>query len=241
MSISFLTKVIDLFLPRMCPICGHRLLGEEAGICLACNCSLPRTHYFENPYENEMAKMFWIRIPIERAAAWFFYRGHSAQSHLIYRLKYFHQIEIGAQVGRLMAQEGKEYGFFDGIDAIVPIPLTRKRRRKRGYNQSEEIAKGIQEITQLPIITDAVLRTIFTESQTRKGRWGRADNVAHVFQLAKAYMPGQPKNQAIVGKHLLIIDDVCTTGATIIACTQELLKAGKMKFSILSIGHAKGS
>lgn len=241
MSSSLLAKVIDLFLPRICPICEHRLLGEEEGICLACNCCLPRTRYFENPYENQMAKMFWVRIPVERVAAWFFYKGHSNESHLIYRLKYFHQIEIGVQVGRLMAQEGMAHGFFEGIDAIVPIPLTRKRRRERGYNQSEEIAKGIREMTKLPIITDAVLRTIFTESQTRKGRMGRSENVAHVFQLAQPYMPGMPKNQDIVGKHLLVIDDVCTTGATIIACTQELLKAGKMKFSILSIGYAKGS
>ena len=196
-----------------------------------------------------MAKMFWGQIPIERSVALFRYQSHSLPSNIIYKLKYFDHPEVGIYMGHLIAQKGlglsniqipgaKPSNLFDGIDAIIPIPLTLKRKKHRGYNQSEMIARGIQEITGLPIITDAVKRIVFTESQTHKDRWQRQENVEHVFQLSDSYHLGKEKHPMsdLAGMHLLIIDDVCTTGATIIACCKQLMKAGKMKFSVVSIG-----
>ena len=151
-------------------------------------------------------------------------------------------------MGKLLAQEGMRINFFDGIDGIIPIPLARSRQKERGYNQSEEIAKGIAALTHLPIYTDIVRRTSFKESQTHKNRWQRQQNVEQVFELAPKYKTElacssakeSPSHLSLDGKHFLIIDDVCTTGATIIACCKTLMEAEpNIHFSVLSIGWAK--
>ena len=178
-----------------------------------------------------MARLFWAQIPIERAAAFFYYEPHAETANIIYELKYKTQPEIGTIFGRMLAKEIQPAGFFDGIDGIVSVPLAKKRLRQRGYNQSEEIAQGISEITGLPIIKKAVRRTIFEGSQTNKGRWERHENVEKVFELTDA--------QAVSNKHLLLIDDVVTTGATCIACAKALCQAGNVRISILSLGFAK--
>ena len=238
MRLSLLAQILDLLCPRHCLICGQRLLGEEEIICIACNLHLPRTNTWQQPEDNDMAKLFWHSIPVEKCCALFHYHGHAPASNLLYQLKYNQHEEVGVGMGHLLANEALRIQFFDGIDAIVPIPLAPKRKRERGYNQSEEIAKGIQEKTGLPIITDAIRRTVFTESQTHKSRSERQENVKHVFQTSAFYHDAQGKHPItnLAGKHLLIIDDVCTTGATLVSCCEELLKAGKMKFSITTIG-----
>ena len=239
---SLLGKIIDLMFPRNCPICGNRLVGSEDILCTSCLLGLPFTQTWDNPYENEMAKMFWVQIPIERCCALFYYRSHAPSSYAIYSLKYNDRPDIGIYMGRLIGNRGINNHFFDGIDAILPIPLTSQRKKHRGYNQSEMIARGIQQKTHLPIIADAVKRNVFVESQTHKNRWQRQENVENVFCLSDFYHDGKGCKHPIkdlCGKHLLIIDDVCTTGATIIACCQELMKAGKLKFSVASIGWAK--
>jgi len=134
-------------------------------------------------------------------------------------------------MGRMLAKEFMCYDFFDGIDGIVPVPLTKGRLRDRGYNQSEEIAKGISEITGLPIYNDLIKRTVFHDSQTRKNRWERNDNVEHVFAANKP-IPARLK-------HLLVVDDVVTTGATIVACASKLTASADIKISVLSLGLTK--
>ena len=229
--ISFWHRVLDLISPRLCVVCGQRLTVSEETICSKCNFHLPRTGFQQDPYENEMAKLFWHQIPIERATALFYYEAHSETAKILYELKYKSHPEIGEVMGRLVAKELQPSGFFDGIDGIVPIPLAKKRQRQRGYNQSLEIARGISEITNLPIYNKVVRRNVFEGSQTNKGRWERNENVEKVFEMTD--------ETAIHGKHLLIIDDVVTTGATIIACAKELCKAGHVKVSVLALGFAK--
>lgn len=251
---SIFAKILDFLFPRYCPVCGGRLLGEEEKICISCLFSLPLTSTWDSPYENEMAKMFWVQIPIEKCCALFYYKSHSPSSNILYQLKYHDRPDIGIYMGHLLAQEGMRCHFFDDIDAIIPIPLAPKRLRQRGYNQSLEIAKGISKLTRIPIIQDAAIRTVFKGSQTNKERRGRFDNVSHVFDLAPQYKPILFSDQgyqpsSLTGKHLLIIDDVCTTGATLIACCQALMKGcnihgdskneAHLKFSILTIGWAK--
>lgn len=228
---SFFTRLLDLIAPRTCVVCGNRLAIEEEILCGRCNVRLPRTGYSYDAYENEMAKVFWGRIPVERCAPFLFYQSKAASTNLIYQLKYNNRPDIGEFLGRMIAKEFVKDYFFDDIDLIIPIPLERKRQRQRGYNQSLMVAKGVSDATGLPIDTTIIGRNKYEASQTQKSRWMRNDNVEGVFELK------QPDK--VKGKHILLIDDVVTTGATICSCGQELAKAGDVKISILSIGFAK--
>lgn len=229
--ISFWRRLLDLISPRLCVVCGHRLTVTEEAVCMKCNLHLPRTNYHLHAYENEMARLFWGQIPVERATAFFYYEAHAETANVLYELKYKNHPEIGEVFGRMFAREIRTAGFFDGIDCIVPVPLARKRLRQRGYNQSMEIARGVSQITGLPVYGEVVRRNVFEGSQTSLGRWDRHTNVDQVFEL----MDGD----TIHGQHLLLIDDVVTTGATVIACAKELIKAGDVKISILALGFAK--
>ncbi len=230
-TISFWHRLIQLIAPRACPVCGQRLtIGEEV-VCARCNLHLPRTGFAADAYENVMAKRFWGRIPVERAAALFYYEAGSEVSRIIYDLKYHHHPEIGWEMGRLTAQEFAREGFFEGVDLIVPIPLAKRRERQRGYNQSLEIARGVAEWTHLPICRKVVKRTRFEGSQTHQSIQGRMENVEGVFQC-------YPKAE-IKDKHILLVDDIVTTGATIVSCANELRKGGAAHFSVLSLGFAK--
>lgn len=231
-SISFWTRLLDLISPRCCVVCGRRLSITEEVICLVCNRHLPRTGFQKDPYENEMVKMFWHLIPVEKAAALFFYEPHSEVCNIVYELKYNDYPEVGELMGRMMAKEFEESHFFEGIDVIIPIPLAKKRQRQRGYNQSEEIAKGIHEATGIPINKKAVRREHFTASQTNLSRWERLGNVEDLFQ------PTAEAGQ-LQGKHVLLIDDVVTTGATVLACASCLKNIPGIRFSVLSLGYTR--
>lgn len=229
--ISFWHRLLDLISPRLCVVCGSRLSVTEEVICNICNLHLPRTNNAKDAYENQMAKMFWGQLPIEKAAALFYYESHAETANIIYQLKYKNHPEIGGVMGRMMAKELQGYDFFEGIDGIVPVPLTKSRLRERGYNQSDEIAKGISEITGLPIYNDFVKRIAFKASQTKKNRWERKENVEHVFVLNRQV--------PLHIHHLLVVDDVVTTGATIIACSRQLVGENEIKISVLSLGLTK--
>ena len=231
MKISFWSRLLDLISPRLCVVCGNRLTVTEETLCSKCYLHLPRTDFDHDLYENVMAKLFWGQIAIEKATALFYYEPHAETANILYELKYKNHPEIGVVMGRMMAKELMRSGMFEGIDAIVPVPLARKRERERGYNQSLELAKGVSEVTGLPIYNKVVKRTKFMGSQTQRGRWERNENVEHVFELVDG--------DSISGKHLLLIDDVVTTGATIIACAQEMQKASDVKTSVLALGFAK--
>ena len=231
MKISFWSRLLDLISPRLCVVCGNRLTVTEETLCSKCYLHLPRTDFDHDLYENVMAKLFWGQIAIEKATALFYYEPHAETANILYELKYKNHPEIGVVMGRMMAKELMRSGMFEGIDAIVPVPLARKRERERGYNQSLELAKGVSEVTSLPIYNKVVKRTKFMGSQTQRGRWERNENVEHVFELVDG--------DSINGKHLLLIDDVVTTGATIIACAQEMQKASDVKISVLALGYSK--
>ena len=231
MKISFWARLLDLISPRLCVVCGNRLAVTEETLCSKCYLHLPRTDFGHDLYENVMAKLFWGQMAIEKATALFYYEPNAETAQILYEMKYKNHPEIGVVMGRMMAKELMRSGLFEGIDAIVPVPLARKRERQRGYNQSLELAKGVSEVTGLPIANKVVRRTKFVGSQTQRGRWERNENVEDVFELVDS--------DSISGKHLLLIDDVVTTGATIIACAQEMRKASNVKFSVLALGYSK--
>ncbi|MBR1687348.1 MAG: ComF family protein [Prevotella sp.] len=232
MKTSFWSRLLDLLSPRLCTVCGQRLSLSELSLCQRCYLHLPRTGFALSPDDNEMARLFWGLLPIERAAALFYYEPQSEAARLVYDLKYHNHPDIGTDIGRMMAAELQPTGFFEGIDALIPVPLARKRQRQRGYNQSECIARGISEITHLPIVTNAVGRTRFDESQTGLSRWSRQTNVEARFTARET---GQLEHC-----HVLLIDDVCTTGATLTACAHPLLAVPGIRFSILTLGMTRG-
>lgn len=221
---------MDLISPRLCVVCGNRLAVTEETLCSKCYLHLPRTDFANDLYENVMAKLFWGQIKLEKATALFYYEPHAETAQILYELKYKNHPEIGVVIGRMMAKELMKSGLFEDIDALVPVPLAKKRERERGYNQSLELAKGVSEVTGLPIANLVIRRTKFVGSQTKRGRWERNENVEHVFELV---------DDNISDQHLLLIDDVVTTGATVIACAKEMQKASNVKISVLALGFAK--
>lgn len=223
----------DLFLPRLCAVCDRRLCTEEAAICASCLKDMPRTNYHLKK-QNPCEELFYGRIPqssLGRATAWFHYERESPYKQILWHLKYGGQAETGRTAGRIMSKELLRDAFFEGIDLIIPVPLAEKKRRQRGYNQSHFIAKGISEITGLPVITDCLRRITSNESQTHKNRVERHLNVEGIFEAANGHL--------LEGKHVLLVDDVMTSGATLLACAVELSKIKDIRFSFLALACAR--
>ena len=202
--------------------------GEEV-LCVRCQADLPRvrTISFE---ENDIARIFWGLVPIEKGISFFHYTPHSPHSRILFELKYHNHPEVGKTMGRMMAEELKATNFFNGIDLIVPIPLSRKKERQRGYNQSDWIAWGIYEATGIPTDTTSVVRTKSNPSQTTLDHRQRRENVRDIFAVRH---PGN-----LEGRHILLVDDVITTGATMLSCAEAIARACRVRFSVLSLAWA---
>lgn len=227
---DWLESFVSLLFPRCCLVCGRPLAKGEECLCTMCNINLPRTGYHLKE-DNPVEKLFWGKIPLERATSFFFYRKGSDFRQILHQLKYGGQKDIGAIMGRYMAAELQESGFFEGIDVIVPVPLHKKKQRLRGYNQSEWIARGIATVTGIPIDTESVVRHKNTETQTSKSSLERWENVNGIFEL---HHP-----EPLAGKHILIVDDVLTTGATTVECASCLTKIEGVRISVLTLAIAE--
>lgn len=226
-----LKAIFDLLAPRTCCICGLRLDLAEYVICTPCFINLPQTGFADNLYENDMAKTFWGRVKnFEKAFALVYHQAHADSAHPVYQLKYRGKPDIGIDYGLLIGKMLAEKGFFDDIDILLPVPLAKKRKLERGYNQSEMIALGLHDISKLPIYNNVVRRTSFESSQTQKDRQDRAENVENAFELVDG--------SNIHGKHVLIVDDVVTTGATVCAIAKQLQRVADVHISVVSIGFA---
>ena len=225
------SRFLDFISPRLCVVCGRRLSPTERSLCSVCQLHLPRTAYQFTPDNNPMAQLFWHLTPVERAAAFIYYQPQSEMARMVYQLKYANSPDIGEDLGRLMATDMQLAHYFDGIDVLVPVPLTSKRQRQRGYNQSEMLARGISEITHLPVQANTLKRQVFRESQTHLSRYERRENVEGIFVAADA--------ETLKGRHVLLIDDVCTTGATLTSCAQALASIEGIHISVLALGFTK--
>ncbi|GCB33544.1 amidophosphoribosyltransferase [Bacteroides faecalis] len=195
-----------------------------------CNINLPRTNYHLQE-DNPMEQLFWGKIPLERATSFFFYRKGSDFRQILHQLKYGGRKELGAIMGRYMASELLPSGFFKGIDVIIPVPLHKKKQQLRGYNQSEWIVRGIAAVTGIPVNTESVIRKKNTETQTRKSTFERWENVDGIFELRSS--------EHLQGKHVLVVDDVLTTGATTVACVSALMEVQGIRISILTLAVAE--
>lgn len=219
---------IDFFFPRFCICCQERLSINEQFLCGKCQLALPRvfTPSFEN---NEMTRTFWGLIPIERCSSLFYYTKNSIYTHILMKLKYGNQPKVGLVMGRMLAESVKGKDFFKDIDMIVPIPLFKEREKQRGYNQSEWIAKGISEVTGIKICNNCVKRTKPTPSQTSLILHERIESVRNAFELTGSH--------DLTDKHILLVDDVLTTGATLLSCAETIAKIPGIKISIATLAR----
>ncbi|MCK9179574.1 MAG: ComF family protein [Bacteroides sp.] len=224
---KWISSLLSLFFPRYCTVCKSVLLQQEDVLCLDCAVSLPRTQFHLQP-DNAMEQLFWGKVEIRRATSFFYYRKGSRYKQLLYQLKYKGRKEIGESIAATMTSEIINTShFFDSIDVIIPVPLHPDKLKLRGYNQSEWIAKGVSRIASLPINTKSLIRNKYTETQTQKSVWDRQENIKDVFQLVSS--------SELCGKHVLLIDDVVTTGATLTACATVLSAVPKVSISFLTL------
>ncbi len=221
--------LLELFFPELCITCGNRLVSQENYLCIDCWHDLPVSNFHHEP-ENKVAQMFWGRVKIEFATSFFQYRKGSRYQQLIHFIKYKGLKELGMETGKRFGHVLSESVDFHSVDLIVPVPLHPKKLRKRGYNQSEWIARGIAESMQREMITGNLFRIVHTSTQTKKNRFERWQNVEGIF--------GIHKPEQFTGKHILLVDDVITTGSTLEACAVQLLKAGNTKISIATLAFA---
>jgi len=226
--IRILTDFIRLFYPNLCMVCHNDLAQGESVICISCLYNIPRTKYWFDP-DNSVAKIFWGRAFVQNACSFFFFAKGSRYRKLLHHLKYNGKKEIGFVLGKEFGNELKRVDSYKNIDFIVPVPLHPKRFKQRGYNQAEEIAKGLQESMGIPLSTKNLIRSGYTETQTRKTRTQRVENVSKAFRLENS--------DDFKGKHILIVDDIVTTGATLEECASVVLEADDAKVSIVTLAY----
>ena len=224
-----LNDFLNLFFPNLCRACGTKLIGEEETICFNCLYHLPKTNYHlfaDNPVEQT----FWGRINLEAGTSFCFFEKGTPIQHLLHQLKYNDEKEIGMELGKHLGAQLASSERFQSVDVLIPVPLHPKKEKKRGYNQSEWIAKGISQTFQRPINTDILVRKSDTSTQTHKSRFERWENVSGIFTLNKEI--------AVPFQHILLIDDVITTGATLEACASKFLELDGIKVSIATLTKA---
>ncbi len=218
-------SVLHLLFPHVCTGCGSDILSESSVLCMRCIDAMPETN-FELHAGNPVEKLFWGRIQLNAGTAQFYFTKESLMQHLMHQFKYKSNKELGLQLGRLMGEQLLKSGNYN-VDALIPLPLFPAKEQRRGYNQASLLCKGMSEVMNIPVLTNVVTRPEHTETQTKKGRIERWKNVEGKFVVADA--------NAIQDKHLLLVDDVVTTGATLEACGMTLLNAGNVKLSIAAL------
>lgn len=220
---------ISLLFPRLCFGCGNHLMRNETLICTECFVMIPRTNYHLKP-DNLVEQLFWGRCMIEKAAAFSYYTRDSRIRRLIHQLKYKGVKEIGPELGRIYASTLKSSGFLDDIDIIIPIPLHPSKKRQRGFNQSDLISQGISDVSGIRVDTKLLVRKTVTKTQTRKSRFDRWTNVQDIFRVTD--------EKRLKDLHILLVDDVITTGSTIEACANEILKAENTKVTVAALAFS---
>jgi len=219
----------SLIYPNNCLACGNNLFRNEHIICTSCLFHLPKTNYhLEN--DNPISQTFWGRTQINTAAAYYFFSKAGKVQHLVHQLKYKGKKEVGIYIGELYGKELINTESFGKTDVIIPVPLHPKKEKKRGFNQSEVFAMGLSSSMKVPIDTTSLIRTFASETQTKKTRFKRWENVKEIFSLQDA--------EKLKNKHILLVDDVITTGATIEACANLLNTIEGVTINIASIAVA---
>ncbi len=227
-----LTDFLALFFPQACLACQDSLVAGEQHLCTTCRAELPYTNYHLLPAaQNPLSRRFWGKLPVEHTLSYLRFLRHGQVQHLLHQLKYQGQQELGKALGQLYGAELAEAGLSPAFDLVVPVPLHRRKLARRGYNQADAFAEGLAATLPCPWSAATLRRTEHTTSQTRKSRAERWHNVATVFEVAHPL--------EVAGRHVLLVDDVLTTGATLEACGAVLLAAGARQLSIATIACAE--
>ena len=229
MKILFLDYLTELLFPRLCVVCGDRLIEQEQWICLNCLHHIPRTN-FHLSADNPVAQIFYGRVPIEYATSFFYFSKGSQYQTLLHSLKYKGMKELGAEIGKHFGIDLMQSPGFSSVDVICPVPLHPSKEKKRGYNQSWWIASGIAKQMNKELDAQNLKRVTATETQTRKSRFERWQNVEGIFELSNP--------ETFEGKHILLVDDVVTTRSTLEACAVAIHSATNAKVSIATLATA---
>lgn len=221
---------LDTLFPRICPVCNKVLLSHEKHLCTKCHIDIPRTRYHLQDF-NAMEQLFAGKTPIEKAVGYFFYEKGNPYSNILHDIKYRNKPQLGQHVAKLFAQELISQDIFKDIDCIIPVPLHHRKKTQRGYNQSEYIAKGFSEVFDIPVYNDIIVAHKSHESQTNKGIYERWLNTQNIFSAHDT--------QTIENKHILIVDDVVTTGATLLSAALTIASVPGIKISLATLGVAR--
>lgn len=226
----YIKDFLSLVYPKICQVCDKSLFKHEEVICKKCYHHLPRARFTGDP-RNPAAQVFWGRVPLKMVITGFLYNKGNAIQQLIHNFKYRGHKNIGIFLGEELGNEISGISALDDISFILPVPLHPKKQKKRGFNQSEVIAKGIAAKTNTEVNNSILIRKSFSTTQTRKSKYERWENVESIFALKD--------EKAIENKHILLVDDVITTGATIEACVLCLLKAEGVRVSIAAVAFTR--
>jgi ComF family protein len=226
----WVSDLLNLFFPNYCQSCGNALVGQEVVICFHCLFNLPKTG-FHLHQENPISRLFWGRVNLQSAASFLFFSKGGNVQHLLHSLKYKGHHETGVFLGELYGKELAESNSYNTAEIILPVPMHPLKKRIRGYNQTEKIASGLSKSLDIPCLTENLIKVVHTESQTTKTRYERWQNVKNAFHVNE---PGE-----IEGKHILLVDDVLTTGATIEACAAKLLEVPDTRVSVVTLAYAQ--
>lgn len=218
-----------LFYPKTCTACGNSLMESEMVLCLNCITDLPKTN-FHLQQGHKVETLFYGRVSIARVVSLFYFDKGNKIQHLMHEIKYKNNLEAAVFLGKLYGNILHESGIFSAYDMLIPVPLHPAKKRRRGYNQSEIFGQGLSESLKIKMRNDLLIRTEDSESQTRKSRLARWENVKTIFKAVQ--LP------QIEGMKIILIDDVITTGATLEACGVELLKSGAKEVSVITIACA---
>ena len=219
-------SLLHLAFPHVCEGCGTDNLQPDHLLCLRCLDSLPVTNFHLHS-NNPIEKKFWGRMQVVHATAQYYFTKESMMQHLMHQFKYKGNKELGIYLGKLLGYALASSNRFLDIDALIPLPLHKSKEHKRGYNQAAVLCDGVSSVLNKPVWKDVVSRPEFTETQTKKNRIQRWQNMEGKFELANP--------EKIEGKHILLVDDVITTGATLEACGRELLNAKNVQLSIATL------
>lgn len=225
-----LKSLFNLFFPKLCTSCEELLLQNENIICLKCRHNMPLTYHHQME-TNELISKFYGLLPLEFASSMLYFHENGIAQKLIHNLKYRNHQEIGTLLGTIYGNELKISEKYKSVDFIIPTPIHKKRLKERGYNQISTFCEAVSKELEIPFIDTVLTRISHTKSQTKKSKDERAIMKAQDFQINY--------NENHVNKHFLLVDDVITTGATIEACANALLKIPNSKLSIVSIAYTQ--
>lgn len=223
-------SLLDVLFPRTCPVCEKTLLSHEKSLCTKCMLDIPTTGFHLQKF-NPMEQLFAGKIQFEKATGYFFYEKDNPYANILHDIKYRNQPQTGRHLASIYGAELTSCNYFTDIDCIIPVPLHNKKLIKRGYNQSEYIAQGFADSLNVPVYTDIIIAVKNHDSQTNKGIYERWLNTQGIY-MAK-------ETETIENKHVLIVDDVVTTGATLLSAASSIADVPGIKISLATLGVAR--